>query len=306
MTLTIALSIADCRAARALLAPKRPVVFVPTMGALHAGHGQLITLARKLATPNGAVVASIFVNPLQFGPHEDFHRYPRPFSADTQLLEHLNTDLLFAPDLKDMYPVGEALVTVDPGPLATVLEGKIRPGHFRGVCTVVAKLLAIVQCDILILGQKDYQQQAVIRQMIADLNFPTQLIVAPTIREPDGLAMSSRNRYLSADQRPRAAVIYQALTAARNRIQSGQRNAAAISAAITTQIAAAGLAVDYALPCDTETLAELKGEITGPCVLLVAARLGTTRLIDNLIVESESLAATTPSPLEPPSALPQI
>ena len=292
MTLTIARTIADCRHARTLLARKSPLVFVPTMGALHAGHGQLVTLARKLAGDHGAVIASIFVNPLQFGPHEDFHRYPRPFSADSQLLDHLGTDLLFAPDPKEMYPAGDAVVTVDPGPLATVLEGQFRPGHFRGVFTVVAKLLAIVQCDILILGQKDFQQQAVVRQMITDINIPTQLFVAPTVREPDGLAMSSRNRYLSADQRPRAAAIYRALTDGRNMIVSGRHNAAAITAAMTGQMTAAGLTVDYALPCHCQTLAELNGEINGPCVLLVAARLGTTRLIDNLIVESQSPAAT--------------
>lgn len=293
MTMTITRSIADCRSARTLLAGKSPLVFVPTMGALHAGHGHLITMARKLAGETGAVAASVFVNPLQFGPHEDFHRYPRPFSADAQLLDQLGADLLFAPEVQDMYPAGNAVVTVDPGPLANVLEGQIRPGHFRGVCTVVAKLLAIVQCDILILGQKDYQQQAVVRQMILDLNIPTQLIVAPTVREPDGLAMSSRNRYLSADQRPRAAVIFQALTAAQDTILSGHRHAAAITSAMSAHISAAGLTVDYALPCHPETLAEVNGEIALPCVLLVAARLGTTRLIDNLIVESQPPAAGT-------------
>lgn len=293
MTMTIARSIADCRQARTLLTRNHPLVFVPTMGALHAGHGQLITLSRKLAGENGSVAASIFVNPLQFGPQEDFHRYPRPFSDDAGLLDRLGTDLLFAPDVTEMYPAGDSVVTVDPGPLATVLEGQIRPGHFRGVCTVVAKLLAIVQCDILVLGQKDYQQQAVVRQMITDLNIPTQLIVAPTIRQTDGLAMSSRNRYLSPDQRPRAAAIYQALTAGRNMIHSGQHNAAAIASAMTAHIAAAGLAVDYALPCHAETLAEFKGQIDGPCVLLAAARLGTTRLIDNLLVENQPPATNT-------------
>ena len=278
-------TIAECRVVRRQLAARHPLVFVPTMGALHAGHGSLITLAQKLAGKNGAVVASVFVNPLQFAPHEDFHCYPRPFAADISLLESMHTDLLFAPGVAEMYPAGDAVVTVDPGPMATVLEGKIRPGHFRGVCTVVAKLLAIVQCDILILGQKDYQQQAVVRQMIADLNIPTQLVVAPTMRESDGLAMSSRNRYLSSEQRPKAAAIYQALSAARAAIQNGETNSAAMSYAMANHVSCAGLGVEYALACHAQTLQEFTGEITDPCVLLIAARMGTTRLIDNMLVK---------------------
>ncbi len=277
--------IAEYREARRKMNLSGPLVFVPTMGALHAGHGALISMARGLAGSAGAVVASIFVNPSQFGPNEDFHRYPRPFAADTALLNELGTDLLFAPDVSQMYPAGPAVVTVDPGPLADVLEGAIRPGHFRGVCTVVAKLLAIVAPDILILGRKDYQQQAVVKQMIHDLNFCTSLVVAPTVREPDGLAMSSRNRYLSADQRPRAAAIYQALQKGRDMVLTGRADTASLSGLMTEHINRARLTVDYALACDPDTLAPCAKKVECPVVLLAAARLGNTRLIDNLLIE---------------------
>ncbi|HMD53450.1 MAG TPA: pantoate--beta-alanine ligase [Phycisphaerae bacterium] len=280
----IVTTIAECRSARKEFTGGGSVVFIPTMGALHEGHGNLLQMARELAGVNGLVVSSIFVNPLQFGPHEDFSRYPRPFEADVELLQQRHTDLLFAPPLEQMYPEGKVEITVDPGPLGDILEGALRPGHFRGVCTVVAKLLAIVQSDVLILGQKDYQQQVVLRRMAADLDYPVQVLTAPTVRESDGLAMSSRNQYLNPDQRKRAAAIYAALSWAAEEIRAGRNHVAPLTRGMQHRIAAAGMKVDYVVPCHTQTLAAYETTINGPCVVLAAAKLGSTRLIDNVIV----------------------
>lgn len=259
------------------------IIFVPTMGALHEGHGSLVQMARQLAGSNGVVAASIFVNPTQFGPNEDFHKYPRPFEQDLANLSRWEADVVFSPSPEEMYPVG-ASTSIDPGPLGDVLDGAIRPGHFRGVCTVVAKLLGIVEPTAMILGQKDFQQQRILRQMVMDLNMPVEVITAPTMREPDGLAMSSRNRYLSTDQRARAGAIYQALCWAQDQYHSGMRKSAYLQAGMIEQITQAGLEVQYALACHAETLVPYTEKAGTPCVFLVAAKLGTTRLIDNLLI----------------------
>lgn len=262
---------------------EKKVIFVPTMGALHEGHGSLVQMARRLAGSSGVVATSIFVNPTQFGPNEDFHKYPRPFEQDVANLIRWEADVIFSPSPEEMYPAGSA-TSIDPGPLGNVLEGAIRPGHFKGVCTVVAKLLGIVEPAAMILGQKDFQQQRILRQMITDLNMPVELITAPTARESDGLAMSSRNRYLSSDQRARAAAIYRALCHAQNQYHSGIRDSAVLQAGMIEQITQAGLEVQYALACDPETLVPYTGIVGAPCVLLIAAKLGTTRLIDNVLI----------------------
>jgi pantoate--beta-alanine ligase len=219
-------TIAKFRAWRGRLPAGTVTPFVPTMGALHDGHASLVHAARRIAGPSGAggsVIASIFVNPTQFGPREDFAKYPRTFNADCVLLEAAGCDAVFAPCAEEMYPpvakrktqnakLEEGGVTVDPGPLGGILEGAIRPGHFRGVCTVVAKLLGVVEPSHLLLGQKDFQQQAILRRMVADLNLPVEVVTCPTLRESDGLAMSSRNRYLNPGQRRRAVALFEALT----------------------------------------------------------------------------------------------
>lgn len=262
------------------------VAFVPTMGALHEGHASLVREARRMAGAEGVVAASIFVNPTQFGPHEDYARYPRTLEADLELLQANGCDAVFTPTPEVMYPpAGAGVVTVDPGVLGTVLEGAIRPGHFRGVCTVVAKLLGIVCPDKLVMGQKDYQQNAVLRAMIRDLNMPVEHVEVPTVREADGLAMSSRNRYLSPEERSRAVAIYRALAWARHAWAGGNRDADALGEGMRERIDAAGLATQYAVVAHADTLevlAGVQGEV--PAVLLVAAKLGGTRLIDNMRV----------------------
>ncbi len=286
-------TITELRRWRQALSATARVVFVPTMGALHAGHGHLVQLARQAAGPDGCVLVSIFVNPKQFGPAEDFASYPRPFAEDARLLRQWRTDILFASTAREMYPQDEAPADSprDPAgyqdPLGDVLEGKIRPGHFHGVCVVVARLLAMVQPGMLILGQKDYQQQLILRRMIREMNFPVDVLTAPTIREPDGLAMSSRNRRLTPRERPAAAVVYRALCRAKDEILHGRREVKHLIEEMAGPIAAAGLEVQYALPCHADTLAEFAGVVNDRCVLLVAARLGATRLIDNVVVPQE-------------------
>lgn len=258
------------------------VIFVPTMGALHEGHGSLVRMARRLAGPDGIVAASIFVNPTQFGPHEDFHKYPRPIEQDLANLTAWDANVVFCPSAEEIYPPGH-VTSIDPGELGTVLEGAIRPGHFRGVCTVVAKLLGIVEPAAMILGQKDFQQQLILKHMVRDLNMPVEIITAPTLREPDGLAMSSRNRYLSPDQRACAGSIYQALSWATHQYKSGVRDAAALEAGMSERITQAGLEAQYALACHAETLEVYRQTVGTPGVFLIAAKLGTTRLIDNVV-----------------------
>ncbi len=275
-------TVADFRVYRHSVAEKK-LVFVPTMGALHEGHGSLVQMARKIAGSDGIVAASVFVNPTQFGPHEDFHKYPRPFEQDVANLTRWEADVIFAPPPEEMYPPG-ASITINPGPLGQVMEGAIRPGHFSGVCTVVAKLLGIVQPTAMILGQKDFQQQLILRHMVADLNMPVEIVTAPTIRESNGLAMSSRNRYLSEDQRSHAGAIYQALCRARDQFQGGICDVAALQSGMRECLEQAGMEVHYAQACHAETLAPLSGIAASPSVLLIAAKIGTTRLIDNLLL----------------------
>ncbi|ONI81832.1 pantoate--beta-alanine ligase [Saccharothrix sp. ALI-22-I] len=264
------------RVTRALKAAGRNIALVPTMGALHAGHRKLIREAQVMQ--NTVVVVSIFVNPTQFGPNEDFDRYPRSFESDVDICREERVGLVFAPSVDDMYLPG-GTVTVDPGPLGDELEGKTRPGHFTGVLSVVAKLFNIVQPTYAVFGEKDYQQLTLIHRMARDLNFPLDVVGVPTVREPDGLALSSRNRYLSADERSAATTLSAALVA--GAYVSGQGADAVLKAARDTLAAVPGIELDYL---------ELRAPDLGPAPengdarLLVAARVGSTRLIDNAAV----------------------
>lgn len=254
------------------------VAFVPTMGAVHAGHLSLIARARRGAD---RVVASIFVNPLQFGPREDYKRYPRPVQRDRALLAAAGVDLLWLPDADEMYPAGHRTrVRVDG--LADVLEGASRPGHFEGVATVVAKLLAVVRPDVLWLGQKDAQQARIVEQMVQDLDLDVTVRRGPTVREPDGLALSSRNAFLARDERRQAVALSRGLTEARRRLMAGERGVARLTASIRRVWKAFPLVrEDYIAVVDAATL-EPVTRVRGPVLLAVAARIGTTRLIDNV------------------------
>ena len=258
------------------------VGLVPTMGYLHEGHLSLIRRAREECHQ---VVVSIFVNPTQFGPKEDLSKYPRDLERDLSLIEPLGVDLVWMPTAEIMYPDGyQTWVEVEAvtGPL----EGAMRPGHFRGVTTVVAKLFNAVQPQRAYFGQKDAQQAAVIRQMTRDLNFPIEIVVCPIVREPDGLAMSSRNVYLEPEQRKAATVLYRALTAARNLYENGERNAEGLRQIMREVIASEPLAqMQYVSCADYDTLTELE-TITGKTLLSMAVFMGKTRLIDNLVLES--------------------
>jgi pantoate--beta-alanine ligase len=255
--------------------------FVPTMGSLHAGHMSLLSAARFRAD---RIIASVFVNPLQFGPNEDFERYPRSPAEDSQLLSDAGCDLLFLPTVDEIYPGGRHSATrVSVKPLSEILEGAHRPGHFDGVATVVAKLFGIVQPDTAVFGEKDYQQLAVIRRMTADLDIPVEIVGAPTVRSPDGLAMSSRNRYLSEAERALAPRIYATLRGAAARIDAGGRDYSALAQWALGELRAADMQPDYFELRDAATLLE-PSEATRELVILVAARLGRARLIDNLRV----------------------
>ncbi len=266
------------------LAPRRAsdeqVALVPTMGALHEGHAALLRAARG-RVDTGAVVASVFVNPLQFGAGEDLARYPRTLDDDLALCEREGVDVVFAPSADEVYPGGEPLVTVDPGPLAGELEGASRAGHFRGVLTVVAKLFGLSRPDVAMFGEKDYQQLVLVRRMSRDLCLGVEVAGVPTVREPDGLALSSRNRFLDPDSRQHATALSRALYAACDHASSGLD--AARSAAMRVLDAEPAVEVDY-LAIRTPDLADLvptPGSTTEARVL-VAARVGPTRLIDNL------------------------
>ena len=256
------------------------VAFVPTMGALHDGHASLIRTAR--AATDGPVVVSIFVNPMQFAPTEDLDRYPRTLDADLEVCADEGVDVVFAPSVEEMYPGGFSHdsvhdgVTVAPGALATILDGESRPGHFDGVLTVVAKLFGLVRPDVAVFGQKDYQQLVLVRRMVRDLCMGIEVVGAETVREPDGLALSSRNRYLDADQRRTAALLSRALRAAQDRAPYGVP--AARWAAMSVLDVEPGLELDY-LALTSPELGEAPE--TGEGRILVAARVGTTRLIDN-------------------------
>lgn len=257
---------------------------VPTMGYLHDGHLSLVRLARAAGE---AVAVSIFVNPTQFGPHEDFARYPRNLERDLQLLHAEDVDLVFAPDNAEIYPEGYNTYVEVQG-VTEMLEGAVRPNHFRGVATVVCKLFNIVQPTQAYFGQKDAQQTVVVRKMVRDLNQPVDIIIGPTIREPDGLAMSSRNAYLNAEERQAATVLYRALTAARRRADEGVRDGATLRATMRAILDAEPFAhIEYVSAADLATLAEIEDTVGQRGALLsLAVRIGKTRLIDNIILEN--------------------
>lgn len=274
----VAESVADCRAARCRLGR---VAFVPTMGALHAGHLSLVTEARRRAD---AVAVSIFVNPTQFGPNEDFSRYPRPIEDDLRMCREAGVDLVFAPTPAEMYPPGAVAVDVNVPPLAGTFEGAIRPGHFAGVCRVVTKLFNIVAPNVACFGEKDFQQLTVLRAMVRGLDVPIEIVGCPTLRDPDGLAMSSRNRYLSGPERQRALSISRALADVRAAYAAGTRDADELRSVLRATLARGDEAVltrlDYATIVDGVTLAEPAVADEG-CRAIVAMKVGTTRLIDN-------------------------
>jgi pantoate--beta-alanine ligase len=257
------------------------VGLVCTMGAMHQGHASLMRRARAEIGPEAPLVVSLFVNPLQFGPNEDLARYPRTLEDDIALCEKEGVDILFAPDVDEVYPGGDPQVTVDPGPLAEVLEGRTRPGHYVGVLTVVAKLFGLVRPDVTVFGEKDYQQLALVRRMSGDLCLGVDVIGGETVREADGLALSSRNRYLDPEQRQQAVALSRALRAAQDAGPEGY--AAALAAAEQVLADADGVEPDYLVIRATD-LAELEDGATGEARALVAATVGTTRLIDNLPV----------------------
>ncbi len=273
-------NLSELRAARASMTG----VFglVPTMGALHAGHLSLVSRARAECEHVGV---SIFVNPTQFGPGEDFHAYPRKLKDDLELLAGAGADLVWTPAAGSLYPPGfQTWVTVEE--VSAPLEGKFRPGHFRGVATVVAKLVNIFSPDRAYFGQKDAQQVAVIRRMNLDLNFPVELVVCPTVREPDGLALSSRNAYLSPEERRAATVLYRALVAAKDRYEAGERNAEALRAVMRSVVTSEPLASEeYVSAANPETFDELR-QIDKQVLLSLAVRIGRTRLIDNFLLGS--------------------
>lgn len=258
----------------------RRVGLVPTMGALHAGHAALMRTARE-RVGDGPVVVSVFVNPMQFGEGEDLERYPRTLAEDLEVCARAGVDVVFAPSVEEVYPGGDPQVTLDPGPLAAVLEGRTRPGHYRGVLTVVAKLFGLVRPDVAVFGQKDYQQLVLIRRMVADLCLGVDVVGAETVREPDGLALSSRNRYLSAAERAEALWLSRALRAAQDNASYGA--AVALDEARAELRRGKEIALDY-LVITTPDLGELPDDPPPgtPARILVAARVGATRLIDNL------------------------
>ena len=270
-------TVAEMRAARAGVPD---LGFVPTLGYLHDGHLSLVARAKAEAS---AVAVSIFVTPTQFGPNEDLSRYPRDVPRDLELLEAAGADFVFVPEAAEMYPPGFD-ATIEIGGVTDVLEGAVRPGHFAGVATVVAKLFNIVQPTRAYFGQKDAQQSVVIRKLVRDLDLPVEVIVAPTVREPDGLALSSRNSYLTPEQRAAAPAIYRALSEARRRFDAGERDGETLREAMRRTIAAEPLMqIDYVSVADPLTLREL-ATVEHQGLASMAVRLGTTRLIDNLVL----------------------
>lgn len=257
--------------------PRATVAFVPTMGALHDGHAALFDVARQRAD---CVVSSIFVNPLQFGPNEDLSRYPRALANDLAVCAAHGVDIVFTPDVHQMYPDGEPAVRVEPGKLGEILEGAVRPGHFRGVLAVVAKLINMVRPDVVMFGEKDYQQLVLIRRMVHDLCLPVEVVGVPTVREADGLALSSRNRFLSPSQRSAALALSRALRNGRAAHAAGP--AGVLAAAEQVLAAEPAVQVDYLALRSTDLSEDAS---TGAARLLVAAEVGTTRLIDNVAVD---------------------
>jgi len=271
------------QAARNARRQERVLGLAPTMGALHEGHFSLIREAKKQCAP---VVVSIFVNPTQFGAGEDFSKYPRTDEADRRALENLGVDYLFAPAAEEIYPPGFC-TSVNVEGLSERLEGKSRPGHFRGVTTVVLKLFEVVQPNLAFFGRKDAQQARILRQMASDLNLDTQLAVCPIVREPDGLALSSRNAYLKDDDRHAATALYRALDAMRLEIEAGERDTARLLGVIRGVMQAQpGAQLDYAEIVDADTFEPVMA-MRKRCYALIAARIGGTRLIDNALIEVE-------------------
>jgi pantoate--beta-alanine ligase len=278
VTRTVEATLRACEAARA---GGRSVGLVPTMGAFHGGHRSLMRRARP---ERDLVVVSVFVNPLQFGDPSDLERYPRNEAADRRIAEAEGADLLFAPDVGAMYPNGEPEVTVDPGPLGERLEGAARPSHFRGVATVVAKLFNAVGPCAAYFGEKDAQQLAVIRAMVRDLSLPVDVRCCPVVRQPDGLALSSRNRFLTSEQREAATCLFLALSSAAELARAGERDATVLVAAMAREIGATPQArIDYVAVVDDATFEEVR-TIAGPARALVAAGFGNVRLIDTLLL----------------------
>lgn len=290
-TVVVAESVEAVRSSVAIARQRgKSIGFVPTMGALHAGH---VSLMERAKSECDTVVVSIFVNPTQFGPNEDFQKYPRPRERDLEICAAAGADVVFYPTVDIMYPRGYRTFVEVQG-LSEILEGAIRPGHFRGVATVVTKLFLIVGADAAYFGQKDYQQQLVLHIMARELNIPTRVVTCPTLRDPDGLAMSSRNAYLSPDERQRGLCLSRALRKAVELTSAGERSLERIQQALREEIVSTeGVVLDYAVVVDADTLAELP-TIVPKMVALVAARVGSTRLIDN-----EILVSPVASPLSP-------
>lgn len=259
----------------------RSVGFVPTMGYLHEGH---LALVRRARAENETVVVSIFVNPLQFGPQEDYDRYPRDLDRDLDLLEREGVDAVFAPSVSEMYPSGFSTAVVVTGPIAERLEGEARPGHFRGVATVVTRLFGLVQPQRAYFGWKDAQQVLVVQRLVQDLALPVDIVPLPTVREAGGLAMSSRNVYLSPEERVAASAIPRALFAALERFRSGERAAAAFRELVQRTLTTTPVRLEYVSVSDLETFQEVE-YVERPALLLVAAWIGTTRLIDNVLLD---------------------
>ena len=271
-------------AARKLLGS--PIVLVPTMGALHDGHIALLRCASELSRPNGSVVVSVFVNPLQFGAGEDLDRYPRDLDADMTICEREGVALVFAPGVAQMYP-RQQLVTVDPGPMRQVLEGASRPGFFTGVLTVVLKLFQLVQPQIAVFGEKDAQQLALIRRMVCDLDLGVQITSVPIVRDPDGLAISSRNAYLARPERATALALSRALRAGAQAAQGGPEAVLAAAQGVIDRAMAADppLVPDYLALVEPDTFTPVKPGYAGEALLLVAGSVGSTRLIDNMALD---------------------
>jgi pantoate--beta-alanine ligase len=280
MLMHIARTIAEVRGVRGSLGR---LGFVPTMGALHAGHMSLVALAAQHAD---AVAVSIFVNPTQFAPHEDLDRYPRPIEADLAQLEKAGVDLVFLPAVEEIYPAGFE-TRIEVGSVADRLEGAIRPGHFSGVATVVVKLLNVIAPDFAFFGQKDVQQTRVVRQVVRDLNMPVDIIIGPTIREPDGLALSSRNIYLDPVERVEARSLFHGLCAAQTAFTSGERGAGKLRALAAAPVRETHGVIDYVSVADPDSLAELDLIGPGGAILSLAARFGATRLLDNVLLGTD-------------------
>ena len=270
-------TIAEARTRRA---QDPTLALVPTMGALHAGHVSLMTLARQHAA---SVAVSIFVNPTQFGPREDYNKYPRPFDQDLAKCEQAGVSWVFAPEPGEMYRPATAELTIELPHLDTILEGKHRPGHFSGVCQVVAKLFNIFRPDVAVFGQKDYQQLRIITAMAEALDWPIKIVGGPTVREGDGLAMSSRNQYLSESERQKALAISRALFVAKGEYTQGIRQANRLTTTMQKILLEQHLSIDYIAAVDPHTLKTVD-VVNGPTVLAIAARVGSTRLIDNVII----------------------